>query len=95
MLGAAAAGATSVGKVENEIEEPATVPVDEAVEKDLQAGAGIPTHSTGPSGNEILTATPLDDENEVRARSLSMTSGSGVLSRGEDCWSLIVVALFP
>lgn len=85
LLGAAAAGATSVGQVENEIEEPATVPVDEAVEKDLQAGAGIPKNVRGTSGNEILTATPLDNKNEVRPSWLSiLTSGFGVLVRGED-----------
>ncbi|GAA5975724.1 hypothetical protein JCM10908_005258 [Rhodotorula pacifica] len=65
LLGAAAAGATSVGKVENEVEEPATVPVDEAVERDLQAGGGVPTSAgAGKDGGEKLTAAPLGDENE-------------------------------
>lgn len=65
LLGAAAAGATSVGKVEHEVEEPATVPVDEAVAQDLQAGGGIPSSGTHGAGTgETLTTTPLG--NEVR-----------------------------
>ena len=95
LLGAAAAGVTSVGKVENEIEEPATLPVDEAVEKDLQAGAGIPTNVRGTSGNEILTATPLDNENEVRGELAFHHLGFGVLVRAEDCWSLTMRVLSP
>ncbi|GAA5882968.1 hypothetical protein JCM3774_002936 [Rhodotorula dairenensis] len=79
LLGAAAAGATSVGKVEHEVEEPATVPVDEAVERDLQAGGGIPTtneNRTAGTG-EKLTASPLDNHDESSDRpSLPMPSGS-------------------
>lgn len=65
LLGAAAAGATSVGRPENEIEEPSTKPVDEAVVDDLKAGGGIPSHDAG-QGGETITATPLGQE--VRPR---------------------------
>lgn len=62
LLGTAAAGAAAVGKVENEVEEPATVPVDEAVKQDVQAGAGVPTQATeAEKGNEEVTAVPLGE----------------------------------
>ncbi|GAA6026014.1 hypothetical protein JCM8202_000011 [Rhodotorula sphaerocarpa] len=100
LLGTAAAGAAAVGKVENEVEEPATVPVDEAVKQDVQAGAGVPTQATeAEKGNEEVTAVPLgestaekeEDRPELPKPSGSLESFSGAVlaaSRGVDTPSI-------